>query len=121
MSEDKSTPRPWDDAVVERVAKALYAQNDYVSWDGMGEAFKEAWRRTARAAIAAMPAVNSHDAMKECVEALKKIVDEVDEGGLTPDGNMIAALIDLSLAKRARSALSKLEKATVSADLNPKG
>ena len=102
MTQDKSTPRPW------KLNEELWCISDangvvflHLGRDGM-----ELWRLI-------LAAVNSHDAMKECVEALKKVLDEVDEGGLTPDGNMIAALIDLPLAKRARSALAKLEKENV--------
>jgi len=40
--------------MIERVAQRLYAEAGYTSWSGMGEAFKESYRRQARAAIEAM-------------------------------------------------------------------
>jgi len=106
MTEDKSTLRPWAVRDREIVAGGLVV--------AMTAGFPLNGSPNENAALI-VSAVNSHDAMKECVEALRDARNYVDASSLnitSKDGRRnyrgCLARIDSALAK-------------VSADLNPKG
>lgn len=95
MTEDKSTPRPWK----------VYDEMVIGGADGLPVALM--YRREDQAtpnASLIVSAVNSHDALRECVEALKNVVREHENA----DG---ASDIPTWIYKEAKSALSRLEKA----------
>ena len=101
MTEDKSTPRPW------RIRPDPDIRNQWIISDANGTAVEYCDERGLPDWKLIVSAVNSHDAMKECVEALKEFVAiaELSEPGVN---------INFALALRkvkAKAALLKLEKA----------
>ena len=96
LDEDKSTPPPWPEPVYDNHGNGYFSE----WWDIPGVARFD----NEADAILAREAVNNYDAMKECVEALKELVDGM--GGKKP----LDALFTLADQwNAARSALAKLE------------
>ena len=111
MTQDKSTPRPWkltedgDDHIIRGADDATVHHDTQYYPSGMSIA-------DARFIV---QAVNSHDAMQECVEALKEYVQawEALPGGFHSKEQMQVWLVERMkpAVDGARSALAKLEKA----------
>lgn len=104
MAEDKSTPRPW---AADPDTREGYEWNTFIvkaDDPNIRIAFMSVGDASEANAALIVQAVNSHDAMQECVEALDGLLDAI-----TRPGNP-----GLEPAKgRAVDALAKLEMAGV--------